>query len=118
MTESLDLGTVVADAREEVAVLKRMGNSAQAEYIEQLLDRIKASAEDFLTWLSEDKAYIKSGLSHRTLRRRFRELSDCGLARYNAHGSREYRSCAIPPRADAAAARAAGLAGESLQRTA
>ena len=113
-----DLGSIVASAREDVQLLKRMGNAQQAAYIEQLLDQIRDAAEDFLTWLSEDKAYLKSGLSHRTLRRRFRELMDCGMARYSERGEREFRSCAIPPRADATAAKAAGLAGESLRRTA
>lgn len=115
MTGMPDLGQIVADAREDVQLLKRTGNVGQAEYLTSLLDRIKESAEDYLTWLSEDKSHIKSGLSYRTLRRRFRELYDCGLARYNAKGEREFRSCAIPQRPDAVLARAAGLAGESVK---
>ncbi len=111
-----DLGTVLASAREDVSILKKLGNGAQAEYIENLLDRVKESAEDYLAWLSEDEAYLKSGLSRRTLRRRFRELLDSGLARYGAHGAREYRSCAVPPRPDAALAKAAGFAGQEMKR--
>lgn len=98
MPETLE--QVLADYREEAAVLRKAGNTGQAEYVEQLLDRAQRAAEDYITWLSESKANLKSGLAERTLRRRFRELLDCGLARHNAKGEREYRACAIPPRAN------------------
>lgn len=101
-----DLGQIVADAREEARIIARMGNAQQAEYLTSLLDKIAESAEDFLTWLSEERAQIKSGLSYRTLRRRFRELHECGLARYSAKHEREYRSIAVPSRPEVAAARA------------
>lgn len=110
MTDAMDLAQVVADAREEAAVLRRSGNSGQAEYVEQLLERVSRAAEDYLRWLSEPDAIIKSGLAERTLRRRFRELQDCGLARWNAKREREYRACAVPPRPNIAAARARAVA--------
>jgi hypothetical protein len=103
---SRELGQIVADAREEAKIIARMGNAQQAVYLNALLDSITEAAEDYLTWLSEEKAQIKSGLSYRTLRRRFRELHECELARYNAKGDREYRSVAIPSRPEVAAARA------------
>lgn len=111
-----DLGDVVADWREDAKILKARGYPVEAERLQAMSDEVFTVAEDFITWLSESQAYLKSGLSYRTLRRRFRELLDCGLARYNLKGEREYRSCAIPPRPDARAARAAGLAGEQLQK--
>lgn len=98
MTDIIDLGQVIADAREEAAVLRRAGNTGQAEYVEQLLERVTAAAEDYLVWLNESDAMIKSGLAQRTLRRRFRELLDCGLARYNDKRERQYRAIAVPPR--------------------
>lgn len=111
-----DLNQVLADAREKSAVLGHTGSSTvSSQFLDDLLEQIRDAAEDYLTWLSEDKAYLKSGLSYRTLRRRFRELLDCGLARYSAQGHREYRSCAIPPRPDVASAKAAALAGEQMR---
>ena len=92
------LEQVIADAREEAAVLRRAGNVGQAEYVEQLLDKVSTAAEDYLLWLNESDAMIKSGLAERTLRRRFRELQDCGLARYNDRRERQYRAVAVPPR--------------------
>lgn len=106
----VDLGQVVADAREEARIIARMGNAQQAEYLTKLLDKITESTEDYLTWLSEERAQIKSGLSYRTLRRRFRELQECGLARYNLKHEREYRSVAVPSRPEVAAARADAVA--------
>jgi hypothetical protein len=113
-----DLGEVVATWREDAAVLRARGYSVEAERLEAMAGEVFGVAEDFITWLSEDMAFMKSGLSRRTLRRRFRELLDCGLARYNAKREKEFRSCAIPQRANAAAAKAAGLAGESLRSNA
>lgn len=104
------LEVVIADAREDAAVLRRAGNAGQADYLEKLLDELYAAAEDYVTWLSESDALLKSGLAERTLRRRFRELVDCGLARYNNHRGREYRACAVPSRPNIAAARARGAA--------
>lgn len=108
MARSLE--DVIADAREDVEVLRRSGNAGQAEYVEKLLDAVYAASEDYVTWLSESDALLKSGLAERTLRRRFRELVDCGLARYNNHRGREYRACAVPSRPNLAAARARGAA--------
>jgi hypothetical protein len=98
MSETRDLNQILADAREEAKIIGRMGNAQQAEYLTSLLDRIQDATEDYLLWLSEEKAQLKSGLSARTLRRRFKELYDCGLARYNVKHQREYRSVAIPSR--------------------
>lgn len=106
----MDLAQVIADAREEVAVLRRAGHGQQADYVDALLDNMHAAAEDYITWLSESAAVLKSGLSVKTLHRRWRELLDSENARFNVKGEREYRSCAIPNRPDVAAAREAGRA--------
>ncbi|MEX1185351.1 MAG: hypothetical protein WEA80_02020 [Gemmatimonadaceae bacterium] len=106
----MDLAQVIADAREEVSVLRRTGHGQQAEYVEKLLDSVYAAAEDYITWLPEPAAVLKSGLSVKTLHRRWRELLETDNARFNSKGEREYRSSAIPNRPDVAAARAAGRA--------
>lgn len=106
----MDLADIIADAREEASILRRAGHGQQADYVDALLDKVYAAAEDYVTWLSESAAELKSGLSVKTLHRRWRELYDSGNARYNTKGEREYRSCAIPNRPDVAAAREAGRA--------
>jgi hypothetical protein len=110
VAEQLALEQVIADSREEAAVLRKAGNGGQADYVERMLDAIAAAAEDYTTWINEADAMIKSGLAERTLRRRFRELQDCGLARHNGRGVREYRACAVPPRPNVQNARARGKA--------
>lgn len=99
MDTSPDLAQVIADARGEAAVLRANRASFSVERVEQICERVAEAAGDYMRWLSESDAMIKSGLSGRTLRRRFPELLECGLARYDAEGEREYRACAIPPRA-------------------
>lgn len=93
-------------------MLRRSGNAGQAEYVEALCDRTAEAAADYLRWLSESDAMLKSGLSSRTLQRRFRDLLECGLSRYDAERQREYRACAIPHRASLSEARARGRAAQ------
>jgi len=102
-----ELAEVLANARGEAAVLRRAGNEGQADYIERLCDAVKDAAEDYMRWLEEPDALLKSGWSERTLRRRFTELLECGLARWN-DGRRQFRACGIPQRADTDAQRRRG----------
>lgn len=111
MSESLE--QVLADAREEVNRIGIGSEVVKIEYAHGLLDRVRVAAEDFITWLTEPQAMLKSGLSERTLRRRFREMLDCGTARYGKSGAREYLAKCIPPRANLAAARARGRGGQA-----
>jgi hypothetical protein len=103
----IDLAQLFADKREEVQMLARNATAVLPSFLDEFLDEFRAVAEDFITWLSETDAMLKSGLSERTLRRRFREMLDCGTARWGKNG-REYLSCGIPNRPEVAAARARG----------
>jgi AraC-like DNA-binding protein len=103
-----DLFTAIADARSDAQALRRMGNDSQAAAVERMIGVIAYAAEPFTTWLSEDDAMLRSGDSERTLRRRFRSLLECGLARYGHRNRREYMMCAVPQRADVGAAYDAG----------
>lgn len=105
--EPKDLAQLLIDKREEVAMLARARASVQSDYLDALLDEIKVAAKDYTTWLCESDAMLKSGLSERTLRRRFREMLDCGTARWGKTG-REFLACVIPYRPDVDAARARG----------
>lgn len=102
------LATAIADARSDAQALRRMGNESQAAALENLVGKIAWAAEPFTIWLSESDAMLRSGDSERTLRRRFRVLHECGLARYGVRNRREYLQCAIPQRADVQSAYDAG----------
>lgn len=108
MRSTDDLATAIADARSDAQTLRRMGNESQAAALEKLLASIAWAAEPFTNWISEGDAMLRSGDSERTLRRRFRILMECGLARYGIRGRREYLTCAIPQRADVPSAYDAG----------
>jgi hypothetical protein len=102
------LAQVIADERGEATVLRHKGFAREADMIDRLLDRVAAASEEFLRWLSEDEAELQSGLAVRTLRRRFRDWHESGLARYGAKGEREYLQAVVPHRANVDAMRARG----------
>lgn len=77
-------------------MLRRSGNVGQAEYVEALCDRVAESAEDYLRRILLADARLKSGLAVRTLKRRHRELQECGLAGFNDRGEMWFRACAVP----------------------
>jgi hypothetical protein len=107
VTETLDLEQVIADARSEARVLDATGNSGQADYIDQLLDKVQAAAEEWLTWLSEGDASIRCGFSEAWLRARFEAWRREGHARLVGR-VRQYRACVIPRRANTVTAAARG----------
>jgi hypothetical protein len=106
MRESL--AQAIADERGDAQVLRAKGFEREAQMIERVLDRVATSAEEFLRWLTEDQAMLQSGLAQRTLRRRFRDWFDAGLARYGAKGEREYLQAVVPHRANIDEMRARG----------
>ena len=101
MSETLE--QVIADARGELPVLERRNGSWGSKDIREFIDRVAAAAEEWLTWLSESDAAIRSGYSEVWLRGRFEQLRRDGHARVNGK-HRQYRACAIPRRANVAAA--------------
>lgn len=103
-----ELEQILADAREDAEVLKRTGHPEQALSIEQLCSQVENAAEDYIRKISIDDARLKSGLSLRQLRRRFKELADCGMAEVGPKGEMLFRACAVPQRAATATQRARG----------
>ena len=103
----LDLAEVLADLRGEAAVLRKNRATFSVDRVEEFCDRVTAAAEDYLTWLSEKDAAIRSGHSEDWLRGRFEALRRDGHARL-AGRARQYRACAIPRRADVINAAARG----------
>ena len=103
----MTLEQVLADFREEAAVLKRAGHPVQAAGIDRLCDAVAEATEDYRTWLSESDARLQSGRSVEWLRGQFPRWLDLGLARLSGK-KREYRAMIVPRRANASAAREAG----------
>ena len=102
------LEEVLADARGELPVLRKHGQSALADAIESLCNEVAEATEDYRKWLSEGDAMIRSGKSRVWLRARFGDWARSDLARWSPKNSRarEYRQIAIPQRTDVAALRA------------
>lgn len=106
------LEQVLADAKGEVPLLRKRGAHLVADAIEELADAVTVSAEDYLTWLSEMKAELRSGKSARWLRSQFPAWEREGHARWH-NGERQYRRLIVPQRANPIAAYEAGRrAGE------
>lgn len=109
---AVPLEEVLANWRERASALRLCGHRAEAETIEGICDEVGAAGEDWLRWLSEDEARLRSGRSLDWLRARFAEWEQEGHAEKGPGGRRTYRQCVVPRRGDGAAAREAGLRGE------
>lgn len=104
-----DLETVLADMTSDADALERTGNVKQADYLRASVARLRKAAEEWLTWLSEPEASIRSGFNTAWLRGRFETLRREGHARL-AGRSRQYRQCAIPRKANTVSAANKGRA--------
>ena len=103
----MSLEQVLADAREDAQALRRHGHKHDAELIEALADKVQASAYEYLNWLTESEARLRSGHSVEFLRVRFPAWLKAGLARWDGK-KRQYRAVVVPQRANREAAREAG----------
>ncbi len=117
MPETLE--QILADARGAAQMLRFTGNTGQAEYLEGLCTRVAAATEEWLTWLSETDAAVRSGRTEDWLRGRFEALRRDGHARLVGRRIRQYRACAIPRRANVVAAANRGReAARKMKRSA
>lgn len=103
-----DLDQVLADFRGDAAVLRRAGHEREAQLREQLADEVAAAAYEWLLWLSETDAVLRSGRSAKWLRGRFADWERDGHARIKGK-ERQYRACVVPRRSNVNAARQAGI---------
>lgn len=109
------LEQILADAREEAQVLRSNGAGFSVDRVERLLDDVSSAAEEWMTWLSEGDAAIRSGFSPAWLRGRFESMKRDGHARLHGR-ARQYRACAVPRRADTATAAMRGRAAARSSR--
>lgn len=107
MSDRLDLAQILADLRGDAAVLRRSGHAEQAVAREQIADDVTAAAEEWLTFLSESDAMLRSGRTKDWLRSRFAEWERDGHARL-VNKQRQYRMCVVPRRYNLSDAREAG----------
>jgi hypothetical protein len=105
MSESLE--QVLADLRGEAQVLQKHGDLARAGVIDAIVDRVKASAEDFITWLEEEDAILRSAHHRKWFRRMYPTWAAEGHAK-KERGHYYYRQLIVPQRANLSAARQAG----------
>lgn len=105
---AVSLEEVLASEREDAQVLRRRGYARDADLIDGLLDRVRTAAEDYITWLSESEAMIRSGEKASYFKKRYPAWMAEGHARVNERGVREYRMCIVPQRRHESAAAEAG----------
>ena len=103
----MTLEQVLADWRGDAQVLRRRGHSHDAETIERICDDVATAAEDYLRFVAEDDAMLRSGRGQAWFRRQFPEWERMGHARRDGR-RRLYRVCVVPQRANVIAAREAG----------
>jgi hypothetical protein len=103
-----DLADVLADFRGDAAVLRRAGHHRDADLREQLAEAVAEAAREWLTWLSETDAALRSGRSKDWLRARFSDWQRDGHARLQGR-ERQYRACVVPRKSNLSAARTAGI---------
>jgi hypothetical protein len=103
---------VLADERGQAAVLRANGHGLEARIIERVCDSVSESLREYLTWLSEPDARLRSGRTVEWLRGRFAEWASEGMAEVRG-GRRYYRAVIIPLRAHTSAAVEAGARGET-----
>jgi len=107
-TGTTTLETVLANEREDAAVLRRRGHARDADLIDSILDRVVEAAEDYITWLDEPDAMTRSGHVASWLRKQFPAWRSEGHARTNERGVRQYRKCIVPQRGHKRTASEAG----------
>ncbi len=107
MSETATLEQVLADWRGDAQVLRRQGHTREAEQIERFAEDVGKSAHEYLTWLREDEAILRSARSRPWLRSQFPIWLEAGHARREGR-ARFYRMLIVPRRPNVSAAREAG----------
>lgn len=102
-----DLEQVIADWRGDAQVLRSRGHAHDAKLLEDCADQVTSSAEDYLRFLSEADAELRSNVSKAWLRGRFPQWEAMGHAR-KVNGRRYYRMLIVPQRPNLSAAREEG----------
>lgn len=103
------LEQVLADVRGELPILRKHKQDALADALERVCKDVTAAAEEYLLFVGETDAMLRTGRSQRWLRARFAEWEHQGHCRWRS-GNRQYRLLILPQRANPQAAYEAGKA--------
>lgn len=93
-----DLDRLLADVRQEAAILERNGATFSVARVRELVDAVADATEEYRVFLPETLAAIRCGYSAEWLKGRFETMKADGHARQEGR-VRYYRACAIPRRA-------------------
>ncbi len=113
----MTLETVIADWRQSAQASRRTGHGSTAELVESIVKDVERAAEEYLRWLTEDDAMLRSGRRRGWLRTRFPEWERAGNARRDGR-KRLYRMLVIPQGADTLGAKDAGRRAGAAGRAA
>lgn len=102
-----DVIEVLGDERGQAAVLEHNGHEHDARLIRRICDRFAEAAHEYLNFMSEPEAMLRTGKNERQLRRLYTELESRGHAK-KIGAMRYYREVMLEPRANLSAAREAG----------
>ena len=106
----MDLAQLLADMRDESALLRRRGVTQLADFADELVTKVERAAEDYLRFIPESEARLR-GAKLAFLRRNFATWEQDGHAR-KVGGVREYRAIMLPRVTPPSVAREAGRRGE------
>lgn len=101
------LQQVITDWRGDASVLRSRGHTSEAKLLETCAEEVASSAEEFLRFLPETDAQLRSNRSKDWLRSQFPQWEAMGHAE-KRNGRRYYRMLIIPQRANVSAAREEG----------
>lgn len=95
MTRTLE--EVLESLRADAKVLRRHGHAATADLLERVRREVEEAAGEWLTFLSETEAKLRSGHGTKWLADRRRVWAAEGHARKSG-GHWQYRACVVPRR--------------------
>ncbi len=93
-----DLADVIADWREDAAILRRRGEPRTAELLEQCAADVTVVAQEYTAWLSEPEAQLRSGWTAGKVRSHARAFLHTPHVRAEKKGY-WLRACIVPRRA-------------------
>jgi hypothetical protein len=102
-----DLAQVLADARGDLAVLRKHSASVPVETVAGMIDGVAEAAYPFVTFIGEDEAVVRSDHRAPWFRQRFPDWERQGYARLNPRRpkERQYLLAIVPLRHDVEAVR-------------
>ena len=105
-----DLQATLDQWKADATALRRNGQVALADVLDRCAREARESAEEWLTWLSEPNAAMRSGFGIKWFRARREVWRRDGHARAVGRGQWEYRAAIVPRRANLVSAAAQGRA--------